>query len=379
MENKQENIIIQEKCLLILVLNCGSSSVKYSLFKVKDGQSKEDFELITKGVIERIGEKESDIKNHKDAIKNVLDTLSKQNYSCANISVIGHRVVHGGEFFRKPTLVDKDVISKIKICANLAPLHNPANLAGIEACQELLKDVPQIAVFDTAFHQTIPPRAYLYAIPFKYYKKYNLRKFGFHGMSHEYVAREAARKIGKPISQLKLITCHLGNGCSICAVKNGVSVDTSMGFTPLAGLVMGTRSGDIDPAAVLYVMEKEGIGPQDMDMILNKQSGLKGVSGISNDMRLIAEAAKKGNKRAKLAISLFTYSIRKYIGAYMAVMGGIDAVVFTAGIGEHLGMKKMISYGITSFLKKLNVNFLVIHTDEELIIAQEANKIMRAK
>ncbi|MDD5005451.1 MAG: acetate kinase [Candidatus Omnitrophica bacterium] len=363
--------------LIILTLNCGSSSVKYSLFKVKGADGDKDFALITNGQIECIGQEGSKVKNHKEAIKIILDTLGSKHYSYRNIDAVGHRVVHGGEYFRKPTLINKDVLSKIKSCAKLAPLHNPANLAGIEACQVLLPGISQVAVFDTAFHQTIPPRAYMYAIPYRYYKKYNLRKFGFHGMSHQYVSREVAKRLGKPVSQLKLITCHLGNGCSICAVKNGISVDTSMGFTPLAGLMMGTRSGDIDPAAVLYIMQKEKLSPEQMEEILNKQSGLKGVSGISNDMRIIEKAVKKGSKRAKLALSIFTYSIRKYIGAYIAIMGGVDAVVFTAGIGEHIGMKKMISYGITSFLKKLNVKFLVVHTDEELMITQEVFKTIK--
>jgi len=370
----------KQKELMFLILNCGSSSVKYSLFRVIWIDKEKDFVLITNGKIECIGEKESSIRNHRQAMKKILETLSLKHYTYRNIDAVGHRVVHGGEYFRKPTLINRDVINKIKNCSKFAPLHNPANLAGIEACQELLSRIPQVAVFDTAFHQTIPPRAYLYAIPYKYYKKYNLRKFGFHGMSHQYVAREAARKLGRSLSKLKLITCHLGNGCSICAVKNGISVDTSMGFTPLAGLVMGTRSGDIDPAAVLYVMQREKIGPLEMEGILNKQSGLKGVSGISNDMRVIEKAAKKGNKRAKIALRIFTYCIRKYIGSYIAIMGGVDAVIFTAGIGENIEIRKMISYGgLLSFLKKLNVKFLVIHTNEELMIAHEICRIVGCK
>lgn len=370
----------QQKELMILVLNCGSSSLKYSLFRVIWIEGEKDFALVTRDKIECIGQEGClNIKNHKLAIKKVLEALSSKHYSYKNIDAIGHRVVHGGEYFRKPTLINNDVIFKIRDCVKLAPLHNPANLSGIEACKELLPGVAQVAVFDTAFHQTIPPRAYLYAIPYKYYKKYGLRKYGFHGMSHQYVAREAARKLGHSFNKLKLITCHLGNGCSICAVKDGQSVDTSMGFTPLAGLVMGTRSGDIDPAAVLYVMQKEKFTPEQMGEILNKQSGLKGISGISNDMRLVERAAKGGNKRAKTAISMFTYSIRKYIGAYMSVMGGVDAVVFTAGIGENVEIRKMISYGISSFLKRLNVKFLVIHTDEELMIAQEVYRLIGKK
>jgi acetate kinase len=369
-----------EKELIILVLNCGSSSVKYSLFRVIWIDNEKDFALITSGQIECIGQSDSPIKSHKQAIRKILDTLAQKHYSYRNIDIVGHRVVHGGEYFTKPTLITKEVLFKIRSCSRLAPLHNPANLAGIEACQELLPKVCQVAVFDTAFHQTIPPRAHLYAIPYKYYIKYSLRKFGFHGMSHQYVAREAARKIGRSLSRLKLITCHLGNGCSICAVKNGASVDTSMGFTPLAGLVMGTRSGDIDPAAVLYIMQRERLKPEEMEEILNKYSGLKGVSGLSNDMRVLIKAAKRGHRRAKIALRIFTYSIRKYIGAYMAIMGGVDAVVFTAGIGENIEIKKMISYGgLLSFLKKLNVKFLVIHTDEELMIAQEAYKVIKKK
>ncbi len=370
----------QNKELMILVLNCGSSSVKYSLFRVIWIDNQKDFVLITSGLVECIGQKGSSIRNHRQAIKKVLDVLEQKNFSYRNINAIGHRVVHGGEYFRKPTLITNDVFAKIKECSKLAPLHNPANIAGIEACQELLSSVHQVAVFDTAFHQTIPPRAYLYAIPYKYYKEYNLRKFGFHGMSHQYVAREAAKKLGRSLHKLKLITCHLGNGCSICAVKHGQSLDTSMGFTPLAGLVMGTRSGDIDPAAVLYIMQRDKIGPYEMQEILNKQSGLKGVSGVSNDMRTLVRAAEKGHKRAKIAIRLFAYSIRKYIGSYMAVMGGVDAVVFTAGIGENIEIRRMISYGgLLSFLKKLNVKFLVIHTNEELMIANETYNMMRKK
>ncbi|MFH1621984.1 MAG: acetate kinase [Candidatus Omnitrophota bacterium] len=369
-----------QKELMILVLNCGSSSVKYSLFRVIWIDNEKDFALITKGLIECIGQKGSSIRNHKQAIKKVLDTLAYKQFSYRNINAVGHRVVHGGEYFRKPILITKDVLNKVKYCSRLAPLHNPANIAGIEACQELLSSVRQVAVFDTAFHQTIPPRAYLYAIPYKYYRNYNLRKFGFHGMSHQYVAREAAKRLGSSLHRLKLITCHLGNGCSICAVKNGQSLDTSMGFTPLAGLVMGSRSGDIDPAAVLYIMQRERIGPAEMEGILNKQSGLKGVSGKSNDMRVLIRAAKKGNKRAKIALRIFSYSLRKYIGSYMAVMGGVDAVVFTAGIGENIEIKKMLSFGgMLSFLKKLNVKFLVIHTNEELMIAQETYKIVGSK
>ncbi|MFC1754476.1 acetate/propionate family kinase [Thermoproteota archaeon] len=368
----------QQTDLKLLVLNSGSSSIKYSLFKVvklfKDRKER-DLVPVTSGHIERIGQEGSNIKNHKQAIEHVLELVTGDN-SHKNIDIVGHRVVHGGEYFRKSTLITKDVLSKIKNCSKLAPLHNPANIAGIEACQVLLPGVPQVAVFDTAFHQTIPPRAYHYAIPMKYYRKYNLRKFGFHGMSHQYVAREASKILKKPLSQLKLITCHLGNGCSICAIKKGISVDTSMGFTPLAGLMMGTRSGDIDAAAVLYILQREKITPLEMETILNKQSGLKGISGVSNDMRLLEQASKKGNHRAKLAISMFSYSIRKYIGSYMAIMGGVDAVIFTAGIGEHVKIKKMISYGITKFLKKLNVKFLVIHTNEELMIAQEATALV---
>jgi len=367
----------RQKELMFLILNCGSSSVKYSLFRVIWIDNEKDFALVTKGQIECIGQKGSNIRNHKQAIKKVLDLLANKNFTYRNINSVGHRVVHGGEYFRKPVLINKDVINKIKDCSKLAPLHNPANLAGIEACRQLLPRVRQIAVFDTAFQQTIQPRAYLYAIPYKYYKKYNLRKFGFHGMSHQYVAREAAKKLGRSLNKLKLITCHLGNGCSICAVKHGTSLDTSMGFTPLAGLVMGSRSGDIDPAAVLYIMQKERIGPAEMEQILNKHSGIKGVSGKSNDVRVIERAAKKGNKRANIALRLFTYSIRKYIGAYMAIMGGVDAVVFTAGIGENVEIKKMISYGgLLSFLKKLNVKLFVIHTNEELMIARETYNII---
>lgn len=372
----------QEKDLLFLVLNSGSSSVKYSLFRaitVVMGRER-DLVLVTRDKIECIGEKASSLKDHKQAIQKVLKDLSEKDVSYKAIDAIGHRVVHGGEYFREPTIINREIMIKIRRCSELAPLHNPANIAGIEACHELLPRVPQVAVFDTAFHQTIPPRAYLYAIPYRYYQKYNLRKFGFHGMSHQYVAREAAKLLGRSLTSLRLITCHLGNGCSMCAVKNGESLDTSMGFTPLAGLVMGTRSGDIDPAAVLYIMQKENLSPEQMEAMLNKQSGMLGVSGVSNDMRLIARAAKKGNKRAELALSIFGYHIRKYIGSYMAIMGGVDAVIFTAGIGENIDIKKIISYGgLFSFLKQLKVKVFVIHTNEELMIAQEAYRLVAAR
>jgi len=367
--------ISKTKDFLLLVLNCGSSSVKYTLFKsvkILANQKERDLVPVTNGYIQRIGEEGSQIKDHRQAIKQIIHDLMAKKESHGTIGAIGHRVVHGGEYFREATLVTKDSVTKIKRCCELAPLHNPANVMGIEICQELLPSIPQVAVFDTAFHQTIPPRAYSYAIPYKYYRKYNLRKFGFHGMSHKYVSIEAAKILGKPLNNLKLITCHLGNGCSICAIKNGKSIDTSMGFTPLAGLVMGTRSGDIDPAAVLYIMQRENIGPEKMESILNKQSGLLGVSGISNDMRVIGKAAKKKNKRAELALSIFSYRIRQYIGSYIAIMGGVDAIIFTAGIGENTDMKKIIAYGgLNAFLKKLKAKVLVIHTNEELMIAQE--------
>lgn len=348
----------------ILVINSGSSSIKYKLFQMPTQR------LISKGVIENIGEEGSKVKDHHTGLKKILEKIN-------SVDALGHRVVHGAEEFKEPVLINKEVIRKIRQCCSIAPLHNPANLAGILACQKLLPGVKQVAVFDTAFHQTIPDYAYIYGLPYEYYKRYGIRKYGFHGTSHHYVAIEAARILKKPLNKLKIITCHLGNGCSIAAIKNGKSIDTSMGFTPLEGLIMGTRCGDIDPALVTYIMQKKHLNSTQIEDIMNKSSGLKGISGISNDMRVLEAKAKAGNKRAALAIEIFSYRIRKYIGAYTALMQGCDCLVFTAGIGEHQKrIKERIIKGVFPFLEK-KPRILVIPTNEELMIARQAYQLIK--
>ncbi len=344
----------------ILVINCGSSSLKYKLIDASRHK------LLLGGIIEHIGEKASSVADHHAGLKTILEKID-------GVDAVGHRVVHGAEKFKKPVLINNAVIRGIKACSSIAPLHNPANLAGILACKKLLPGVKQVAVFDTAFHQTLPPRAYIYGLPYEYYQKYKIRKYGFHGTSHEYVAREAARILKKPLDRLKIITCHLGNGCSITAVNRGRSIDTSMGFTPLEGLIMGTRSGDIDPALVTYIMGKKKFNIRQMDELLNKASGLKGISGISNDMRILE---KSKNKRARLAADIFSYRIRKYIGAYAAIMGGVDAVVFTAGIGENQKrIRLQACRGLSSYLKK-RPKILIIPTNEELMIARQTLQLI---
>ncbi|MCM8797039.1 MAG: acetate kinase [Candidatus Omnitrophica bacterium] len=347
----------------ILVINSGSSSIKYKLFDMPKER------VISKGIIEHIGEKGSEVKDHYFGLKIILSKID-------SVSAVGHRVVHGAEAFHKPVLINNAVISKIRRCCNIAPLHNPANLAGILACKKLLPGTKQIAVFDTAFHQSIPDYAYIYGLPFEYYRRFGIRRYGFHGTSHEYVANEAARLLKKPLKKLKIITCHLGNGCSIAAVYHGKSVDTSMGFTPLEGLIMGTRCGDIDPALVTYIMRKKKLSAQEIYDVLNKASGLKGISGLSNDMRMLEAKASLGHSRARLAIRIFTYRIRKYIGAYIAVMNGCDAVVFTAGIGEHQEkIRKAVCENLFDYLKN-KPRVLVIPTDEELMIARSAFRLI---
>jgi len=343
----------------ILTINCGSSSIKYKLFAMPEQR------LISKGIIEHIGEEGSKIQDHYTGLKIILSKIN-------SVDAIGHRVVHGAEKFKKPVLIDKQVIRKIRQCCVIAPLHNPANLAGILACKKLLPGVKQVAIFDTAFHQTIPEHAYIYGLPYELYKRFGIRKYGFHGTSHQFVAHEAARILKKPLHKLKIITCHLGNGCSITAVDKGKSIDTSMGFTPLEGLIMGTRSGDIDPALVTYIMRRRRLNIQEMDDLLNKASGLKGVSGISNDVRILESKIRQGNKRAKLAIDIFVYRIKKYIGAYVAIMAGCDVLVFTAGIGEHQEkIRRMVCRGLFEHFKKAP-KILVIPTNEELMIARQA-------
>ncbi|NLY43895.1 MAG: acetate kinase [Clostridiaceae bacterium] len=397
----------------ILVINAGSSSLKYQLFDM----DKE--EVLAKGLCERIGIEGSQLKhrpkdrdmviiskpmnNHGDAIRMVIDALIDPEHgvieSMSEISAVGHRIVHGGEAFSQSVIVDEQVMRVVSECSDLAPLHNPPNIIGIKACQEVMPGVPMVGVFDTAFHQTMPPYAYLYALPYSLYEKHKIRKYGFHGTSHKYVAQRAAVMMGKPIEDLKIITCHLGNGSSITAVKNGKSVDTSMGFTPLAGVCMGTRSGTIDPAIITFLMEKENLSYKEINDLLNKESGVLGVSGVSSDFRDLDEAVEAGNQRAKLALELFAYSVKKYIGQYAAVMGGVDAVVFTAGIGENNpDMRKRIVEGLEFLgikidLEKNNikgkeidistpdatVKTLVIPTNEELMIALETKRLVEAQ
>jgi len=359
----------------ILVINCGSSSIKYKLY---------DFPAAVcaaKGLIDRIGEPGCVIPDHDKGIAEIFERLLRDKVitTLCQISVIGHRVVHGGETFRVPCVVDEKVLNKIRECSELAPLHNPANLCGIVACQKVMPGVTQVAVFDTAFHQTIPDYAYMYPIPRKYYDDLGVRKYGFHGTSHAFVSEQAARLLKKPLNRLKLITCHLGNGCSITAVKHGKSVDTSMGFTPLEGLMMGTRCGDIDVAAVFYLMEKEGLSLGEMDRILNRQSGILGIFGKSNDFRVLAQSAASGDKNARLALEMFTYRIKKYIGAYLMVLGGADAVCFTAGIGENNRalVKKMADAVLALVGKRTKV--MVVPTDEELMIGSLAHSLVRGR
>ena len=350
----------------ILVINCGSSSIKYKLFEMPQER------LISKGKIEHIGEKGSNVQDHYTGLKLILEKIKA-------VSAVGHRVVHGAERFQEPVLIDTSVTRKIRFCSAIAPLHNPANLAGILACKKLLPGIKQVAVFDTAFHQTLPDYAFVYGLPYECYKRYGIRKYGFHGTSHEYVAGEAARRLKKPLNKLKLITCHLGNGCSISAVYNGKSIDTSMGFTPLEGLIMGTRCGDIDPALVTYIMKKKKLDIGEVENMLNKASGLKGISGISNDMRTLLQKEKQANVRARLAIDIFVYRIKKYIGSYTAIMNGCDALVFTAGIGENAKeVRDRITKGSCSHLKKCP-KILVIPTNEELMIARQTYGLIRRK
>lgn len=334
----------------VLVVNCGSSSLKY---QVIDSDTEA---VLAKGLCERIGidgrmvyepaggEKqvtEADMPTHKQAIQLVISALTDGKTgvlkSLDEIGAVGHRLVHGGEKFASSAVITEKMLQTMEECSDLAPLHNPANLIGVRACQELMPNTPMVGVFDTAFHQTMPKEAYLYGVPYEYYEKYALRKYGFHGTSHSYVSKRAAAILNKPYEELKTIVCHLGNGASICAVKNGQSVDTSMGLSPLEGLVMGTRSGDIDPSAIEYIAKKEGLDLAGALSVLNKKSGVLGLSGVSSDFRDLEAAAKEGNERAKIAQQVFNYRVLKYIGAYAAAMGGVDCICFTAGLGENDG------------------------------------------
>ena len=387
----------------ILVINAGSSSLKYQLLNPETEQ------VLAKGLCERIGidgkftykptgkqaVKEADVAmpTHSEAIQAVLNALvDKDNgviASMKEIDAVGHRVVHGGEKFAKSVLITDEVMAAIEECNPLAPLHNPANIIGIKACQKLMPGTPMVAVFDTAFHQTMPPVAYTYALPYEYYEKDAVRRYGFHGTSHKYVSQRAAAMLGKPIEELKLISCHLGNGSSVTAIDGGKSVDTSMGFTPLAGLPMGTRSGDIDAGIMEYLMNKYNMNINEMLTILNKKSGVLGISGVSSDFRDLESAAEQGNKRAALAVEVFEYGVKKLIGSYAAAMGGVDAIIFTAGVGENgIGNRANIVKGLEFMGVKLDaeankvrgeetvisaadskVKILLIPTNEELMIA----------
>ena len=394
----------------ILVLNNGSSSVKYKLI---DSDTKQ---VLAEGGVEKIGLPDSFIKfklpdgsketisvpmfDHKDAISQVFKVLTDPKFgvikSLDEIGAVGHRVVHGMEYFNKSVLITPEVIEKVKECYPVAPLHNPANITGIEAVLDLLPGVPQVGVFDTAFHQTMPAKAYMYALPYEDYEKYGIRRYGFHGTSHRYVSRRACEFLGVPYDKQRMITCHIGNGGSITAIKDGKSVDTSMGLTPTEGLMMGTRVGDVDPGALVYLMQRTGIDADELATVINKKSGVLGVSGISNDMRDIEKGIAEGNERAKLAMDMYEYRILKYIGAYAAVLDGVDIIVFTGGVGEnqcgtreylcrHLGYlgvtfdaeaNKTRGEEIVISGKDSKVKVVVIPTDEELMIAEDTAAIV---
>lgn len=393
----------------ILVINCGSSSLKYQLIDMNEEK------VLAKGLAERIGIEGSRIKhkttgkeeviiekpmsNHKVVLELVLNALVDPEHgaikSMDEISAVGHRVVHGGEKFASSVKIDDEVMKALNECVELAPLHNPPNIMGIEACKELMPNTPMVGVFDTAFHQTMPSSNYIYPLPYELYEKYGIRKYGFHGTSHKYVSKRTAEILDKDIKDLKIITCHLGNGASICAVQNGKSTDTSMGFTPLEGLAMGTRSGDMDPAIIPFVMEKEKLSLEEVNNLLNKKSGVLGISGVSSDFRDIEEAAQNGNERAKLALDVFVNRVKKYIGSYMMLMGGVDAIVFTAGIGENSAeIREMVCSGLEGLNIELDieknktrgkeaivskdsskVKILVVPTNEELMIARDTKEL----
>lgn len=395
----------------ILVLNCGSSSIKYQLFNMD-----QEFTL-AKGMVSRIGmtgavvshkpfdrpevKVSGEILDHIVATSYVISILLSANHGVikdkSEIHAVGHRVVHGGERFTQSVLITDEVLSEIRNLIDLAPLHNPHNIRGIQACKKTLPNIPQVAVFDTAFHHQMPPSAYIYGIPYILYKKYGIRRYGFHGTSHYFVSQRAADIIGKPLSELKVITCHLGNGASIAAVDRGVSIDTSMGFTPLEGLLMGTRSGDLDPAVILHIMGREELSLHEANTLLNKHSGLIGISGVSSDMREIIEAAHSGHTNAKLGLDIYCYRLRKYIGSYAAAMNGLDALVFTAGVGENSPIVRELTCQGLEFLgagidpernngaigKEMvisrddaRVKILAIPTNEELVIARDTKNII---
>ncbi|MEA3507062.1 MAG: acetate kinase [Elusimicrobiota bacterium] len=402
----------------ILVLNCGSSSVKYELFNIKRSV------VLARGLVERVGMEDAvlhyhylkndgsydDIKRveniptHREAIQLIISSIKDDRYGVIedinDIYGIGHRVVHGGEKYTDSVYITPEVKNDIKNYISLAPLHNPHHLVGIEACEDLIPDHPQVAVFDTAFHQSMPEEAYMYAFPYDMYKKFGIRKYGFHGTSHKYVSHRAACLIKKKLTDLKIISCHLGNGASVCAVKNGKSVETSMGFTPLAGLIMGTRTGDFDPAILLYIMNKEALSLSEANSMINRHSGLYGISGVSRDFREVIEKCHEGHERAELAVKMYAYRIKHYIGAYAAIMNGVDLLVFTAGIGENSGeLREMVckdmDYLGIKLDKKKNVDciaeegiisagknpvtIMCVPTDEEFLIAEETNSIIEER
>jgi acetate kinase len=399
--------------MIILVLNCGSSSIKFQLSEMPGN------EVLAKGMIEKIGltgggykltlssgqqvEGKKYFATHREGIRDILEVITRPSLniipSMEAIDAVGHRVVHGGEFFSGSVLIDRKVTDALHFCTDLAPLHNPPNLAGIEAIAELLPHVPQVGVFDTAFHQTMPEFAYLYGLPFSFYERHSIRRYGFHGTSHQYVSRRACDILGEDLSGMKIISCHLGNGSSITAIDRGVSVDTSMGMTPTEGLIMGTRCGDLDPGVLLKVAEKEELSIGQLSDLINKKSGMLGISGISSDMRDIARAAGEGIERAELALQMFAYRIKKYIGAYIAVMNGLDILVFTGGIGENdVQTRERILTGLSCLgiepdseennkmkggeglisRKDSKVRVLVVPTNEELVIASETCRLLRS-
>jgi acetate kinase len=393
-----------------LVINCGSSSLKYQLIDMETENS------LVQGLVERIGIEGSILTqkvegkdkyiikeampNHKAAIRLVLEALVNEDHgvikSMDEISAVGHRVVHGGEKYSHSVIINDTVLDSIRECISLAPLHNPPNIVGIEACMELMPNTPMVAVFDTAFHQTMPKEAYICPLPYELYEKYGIRKYGFHGTSHKYVSQKVAEVMGKDIKDLKIITCHLGNGCSLAAVKAGKSIDTSMGFTPLAGVMMGTRSGSIDPSVISFLSEQHGYKISDIDELLNKKSGVLGISGVSSDFRDVIDAADKGNERAKLALDIFHYKVRAQIAAYAGIMGGVDVIVFTAGIGENSSLTRKECLNGLEFLgfniddeknairgeiqeistKGSKVKVYEIPTNEELMIARDTVKLI---
>lgn len=397
----------------ILVLNCGSSSVKYKLIEIKANK------VLAEGGIEKIGlpdafikfkfgnekiQQDLDINDHVGAIKSILDNLTSKEYGCIKdfkeIDAVGHRVVHGGEKFNKSVLINDEVIAKIKECYGIAPLHNPVNMAGIDAINEVLPEVPQVGVFDTAFHQTMPAKSYMYALPYKYYAEDGVRRYGFHGTSHRYVSQRVCDFLGLEPKGKKIITCHVGNGGSITAVKDGKSVDTSMGLTPTEGLMMGTRCGDVDPGALIFLMDKHNLSSKDMLNMVNKESGLAGVSGVSSDMREITAAAKQGNEKAILSLEMYEQRITKYVGAFAAEMGGVDIIVFTGGVGEHQSSTRAnvckplrfmgveiddaandANNGDEGIISTPNsaVKVVVIPTDEEYMIAKDTEAIIEGR